>query len=129
MNEIQLQFLRKIEQLSDLLRYPQPTTGLIIKGIWSASLHWCGGEPFEDAEDFAYHRFSWRVKDNLAPDARLDRALQLLASSIPLGMVVFHDLEAQLDDPAEHAAANGFVDYLASQDFDLRLYTPRLTAA
>ena len=83
MNSIQLQFLRKIEDISNLLRYPQPTTGMLIKGIWAASLHWSGGQLFEDAEDFAYHRFSWRVKDNLAPDARLDRALQLLASSIP----------------------------------------------
>ena len=105
MTHIQQQFLRKIEDLSDLLRYPQPTIGLIIKGIWSASQHWSGGQPFEDAEDFAYHRFSWRVQDNLAPDARLDRALQLLASSVPLGMLVFRDLEAQLDDPAEHDGA------------------------
>ncbi len=78
---------------------------MILKGIWAASQHWSGGQPFQDAEDFAYGRFSWRVKDNLAPDARLDRALQLLASSIPLGMFVFRDLEAQLDDPAEHDAA------------------------
>ena len=105
MNEIQLQFLRKIENISNLLRYPQPTTGMLLKGIWTASLHWSGGELFEEAEDFAFHRFSWRVKDNLAPDARLDRALQLLASSVPLGMLVFRDLEAQLDDPAEHDAA------------------------
>ncbi len=129
MNTIQQQFLLKIEQLSTLLRYPQPTTGLIIKGIWAASQHWSGGELFDEAEDFAYHRFSWRVKDNLAPDARLDRALQLLAGSIPLGMLVFHDLEAQLDDPAEHAAAEGFIDHLASLGFDLQLYMPRLTAA
>ena len=128
MNHLQQQFLRKIEQLSDLLRYPQPTTGLIIKGTWAASQHWSGGQPFEDAEDFAYHRFSWRVKDNLAPDARLDRALQLLASSIPLGMLVFRDLEAQLDDPAEHAAAESFIDHLASLGFDLRLYMPRAVA-
>jgi hypothetical protein len=129
MNQIQPQFLHKIEQLSALLHYPQPTTGLLIKGIWAASLHWCGGQPFQDAEDFAYGRFSWRVKDNLAPDARLDRALQLLASSIPLGMLVFRDLQAQLDDPTEHVAANSFVDYLASLDFDLRLYMPQMTAA
>ncbi len=129
MNTIQQQFLRKIEDISNLLRYPQPTTGMLIKGIWAASQHWSGGQSFEDAEDFAFHRFSWRVKDNLAPDARLDKALQLLASSIPLGMLVFHDLEAQLDDPAENDAANSFIDHLASQDFDLRLYTPRLTAA
>ena len=128
MNTIQLQFLRKIEQLSNLLRYPQPTTGMIIKGIRAASQHWSGGQPFEDAEDFAYGRFSWRVKDNLAPDARLDRALQLLASSIPLGMLVFRDLEAQLDDPAEHDAAESFIDHLASLDFDLRLYMPRAVA-
>ena len=128
MNEIQLQFLRKIEQLSDLLRYPQPTTGMIIKGIWAASQHWSGGECFEDAEDFAYGRFSWRVTDNLAPDARLDKALQLLASSIPLGMFVFRDLGARLDAPAEHAAAESFIDHLASLGFDLRLYMPREVA-
>ncbi len=69
------------------------------------------------------------MKDNLAPDARLDKALQLLASSIPLGMLVFRDLDAQLDDPAEPDAAESFVDYLASLDFNLRLYMPRLTAA
>ena len=128
MNAIQLQFLRKIEEISNLLRYPQPTTGLIIKGIWSATQHWSGGQPFEDAEDFAYGRFSWRVTDNLAPDARLDRALQLLASSIPLGMLVFCDLEARLDDPAEHDTATSFVDCLASLGFDLRLYMPRAVA-
>ena len=72
-----------------------------------------GGQSFEDAEDFAYGRFSWRVTDDLAPDARLDKALQLLASSIALGMFAFRDLEARLDDPAEHAAANSFIDYLA----------------
>jgi hypothetical protein len=129
MDEIQLQFLRKIEQISNLLRYPQPTTGMLIKGIWSATHHWSGGQPFQDAEDFAYGRFSWRVKDNLAPDARLDRALQLLASSIPLGMLVFRDLEARLDDPAEHAAAESFIDHLASLGFDLQLYMPRYAAA
>ncbi len=125
MNAIQQQFLRKIEQLSNLLCYPEPTTGLIIKGIWAATQHWSGGESFEEAEDFAYGRFSWRVTDNLAPDARLDRALQLLAGSIPLGMLVFRDLEAQLDDPAEHSAANSFIDHLALLDCDLRPYMPR----
>ncbi len=129
MNTIQLQFLRRIEDIANLLKYPQPTIGLIIKGIWAATMHYSGGQPFEDAEDFAFHRFSWRVKDNLAPDARLDRALQLLASSIPLGMFVFRDLGARLDAPAEHAAAESFIDHLASLGFDLRLYTPRLTAA
>ena len=129
MNHLQQQFLLKIEQLSSQLRYPQPTTGMLIKAIWSASLHWSGGEPFEDAEDFAYGRFSWRVQDNLVPDARLDKALQLLASGVPLGMLVFRDLDAQLDDPAEHDAANSFLDYLTLLDCDLRLYTPRLTAA
>jgi hypothetical protein len=128
MNEIQLQFLRKIEQLSNLLRYPQPTTALIIKGLWGASQHWSGGQSFEDAEDFAYHRFSWRVQDNLVPDAHLDRALQLPASSVPLGMLVFRDLEARLDDPAEHDAAESFIDHLASLGFDLRLYMPRAVA-
>ncbi len=58
MTHIQQQFLRKIEDLSDLLRYPQPTIGLIIKGIWSATQHWSGGQSFQDAEDFAYDRFS-----------------------------------------------------------------------
>ena len=129
MNTIQQQFLRKIEDLSNLLRYPQPTTGLIIKGIWAATMHWAGGEPFENAEDFAYQRFSWRVTDNLAPDARLDKALQLLASSVPLGMLVFRDLNSQLDDPAEHAAATTFVDHLASLGFDPRLYVPQLMVA
>ncbi len=128
MNTIQQQFLHKVEQLSDLLRYPQPTAGLIIKGIWSASLHWSGGQPFEDTEDFAYGRFSWRVTDDLAPDARLDRALQLLASSVPLGMFVFRDLNAQHDDPAEHIAAEGFIDHLASLGFDPRPYMPRAVA-
>ncbi len=128
MNTIQQQFLRKIEQLSNLLRYPEPTIGLIIKGIWAATMHWAGGEPFENAEDFAYQRFSWRVTDNLAPDAHLDKALQLLASSVPLGMLVFRDLNAQLDDPAEHDAAESFLDYLASLDFDPRLYLPREVA-
>ena len=125
MNAIQLQFLRKIEEISNLLRYPQPTTAMIIKGIRTASQHWSGGQLFQDAEDFAYGRFSWRVRDNLAPDARLDRALQLLAGSIPLGMLVFRDLEAQLDDPAEHDAAESFIDHLASLDFDLRPYMPQ----
>jgi hypothetical protein len=129
MNELQLQFLRKIEDISNLLRYPQPTTALILKGIWSATQHWSGGQPFEDAEDLAYERFSWRVKDNLAPDVRLDKALQLLASSIPLGMLAFRVLEAQLDDPTEHDAAERFLDHLASLDFDLRLYMPQLAAA
>ena len=129
MNTIQQQFLLKIEDISNLLKYPQPTIGMLLKCIWAASQHWSGGEPFEHAEDFAYHRFSWRVKDNLAPDTRLDGALQLLASSIPLGMLVFHNLEAQLDDPAEHAAAESLIDHLASLGFDLRLYMPRLTAA
>jgi hypothetical protein len=128
MNTIQQQFLRKIEDISNLLRYPQPTTGLLIKGIWSASQHWSGGEPFEDSEDFAYGRFSWRVEDNLAPDVRLDRALQLLAASIPLGMFVFRDIEARLDDPAEHDAAESFIDHLASLDFDLRPYMPGAVA-
>jgi hypothetical protein len=128
MNHLQQQFLLKIEQLSSQLRYPQPTTGLIIKGIWAASLHWSGGQLFQDAEDFAYGRFSWRVKDNLAPDARLDRALQLLASSIPLGMLVFRDLQARLDDPAEHVAAESFLDHLALLGFDLRPYMPRAVA-
>ncbi len=128
MNTIQQQFLRKIEDLSDLLRYPQPTTGLIIKGIWGASLHWSGGQLFQDAEDFAYGRFSWRVRDNLAPDARLDEALRLLAGSIPLGMLVFRDLEARLDDLAEHDAAESFIDHLALLDFDLRPYMPRAIA-
>ena len=128
MNTIRQQFLRKIEDLSNLLRYPQPTTGLLIKGIWAATQHWSGGQSFEDAEDFAYDRFSWRVKDNLAPDARLDRALQLLASSVPLGMLIFRDLEARRDDPAEHAAADNFIDHLASLGFDLRLYMPRAVA-
>jgi hypothetical protein len=128
MNALQQQFLRKIEQLSSQLRYPQPTTALILKGIWSATQHWSGGQPFEDAEDLAYERFSWRVKDNLAPDARLDKALQLLASSIPLGMLAFRVLEAQLDDPTEHAAATDSIDHLASLDFDLRLYMPQVGA-
>ena len=128
MNELQLQFLHKIEQLSALLRYPQPTTGLIIKGIWAAYQHWAGGQSFQEAEDFAYHRFSWRVKDSLASDARIEKALQLLASSIPLGMLVFRDLDAQLDDPAKHAAAESFIDHLASLDFDLRLYMPLAVA-
>ncbi len=128
MNTIQQQFLCKIEQISDILRYPQPTTGLIIKGIWAASQHHRGGQPFQDAEDFAYDRFSWRVQDNLAPDARLDKPLQLLASSIPLGILVCRDLEAQHDDPAEHDAANSFIDHLASLGFDLRPYMPRAVA-
>ena len=38
MNTIQQQFLRKIEDLSNLLRYPQPTTGLIIKATWAATI-------------------------------------------------------------------------------------------
>ncbi len=58
MNHLQQQFLLKIEQLSTLLRYPQPTTGMLLKGIWSATQHWSGGQPFQDAEDFAYGRFS-----------------------------------------------------------------------
>jgi len=128
MNTLQQQFLRKIEDISNLLKYQQPTIGLIIKGIWAATQHWSGGQPFEDAEEFAYGRFSWRVTDNLAPDARLDRALQLLASSVPLGMLVFRDLDAQLDDPAEHDAAENFIDHLASLGFDLRLYMPRAVA-
>ncbi len=128
MNTIQQQFLRKIEEISDLLRYPQPTASMLIKGIWAASQHWSGGQPFEDAEDFVYNRFTWRVKENLTPDARLDRALQLLASSIPLGMLVFRDLSVQLDDPAEHDAANSFIDHLASLDFDLRPHMPREVA-
>jgi hypothetical protein len=128
MNTIQQQFLRKIEDISNVLKYQQPTIGLIIKGIWAASQHWSGGECFEDAEDFAYGRFSWRVTDNLAPDARLDKALQLLAGSVPLGMLVFRDLDAQLDDPAEHDAAETFIDCLASLGFDLRLYMPRAVA-
>ncbi len=128
MNTLQQQFLRKLEELSNLLRYPQPTTGMLLKGVWTTSLRWSGGQPFEDAEEFAYGRFSWRVKDNLAPDARLDRALQLLASSIPLGMLVFRDLEAHLDDPAEHDAAENFIDHLASLGFDLRPYMPRAVA-
>lgn len=129
MNPLQQQFLRRIEQLSDLLKYQQPTLGLIIKAIWAASLHWSGGQSFEDAEDFAYQRFSWRVKDNLAPDAHLDRALQLLASGIPLGMLVFRDLQVQLDDPAEHAFVESFLDFVASLGFELRLYMPQMTAA
>ncbi len=129
MNTIQQQFLCKIEQISDILRYPQPTPGLIIKGIWAASQHHRGGQPFQDAEDFAYDRFSWRVQDNLAPDARLDRALQLLASCIPLGMIAVRDLNARLDDPAEHNAAESFIDHLASLGFDLRPYMPRAVAA
>ena len=128
MNTIQQHFLLRIEQISNLLRYPQPTIGLLIKGIWSATMHWSGGQPFQDAEGFAYDRFSWRVTDNLAPDARSDKALQLLASSIPLGMFVFRDLDARLDDPAEHAAANSFIDHLASLGFDLRPYMPRAVA-
>jgi hypothetical protein len=128
MNTIQQQFLRKIEEISDLLKYEQPTTGMLLKGIWAATQHWSGGQPFEDAEDFAYGRFSWRVTDNLAPDARLDRALQLLASSIPLGMLAFRNLEAQLDDPAEHDAVENFIDHLASLGFDLRVYVPRAVA-
>ncbi len=67
--------------------------------------------------------------DNLAPDACLDEALRLLASSIPLGMLVFRDLQAQLDDPAEHAFVESFLDYLASLGLDLRLYMPQMTAA
>ena len=43
-------------------------------------------------------------------------------------MFVFRDLEARLDDPAEHDAANSFIDHLASLDFDLRLYMPQTTA-
>ena len=101
---------------------------MLIKGIRTASLHWCGGQPFEDAEDFAYGRFGWRVKDDLALDARLERALQLLASSVPLGMLVFRDLNAPHDDPAEHDAAGSFIDYLALLGFDLRLYMPQLAA-
>ncbi len=128
MNHLQQQFLLKIEQLSNLLRYPQPTTGMLLKGVWTTSLRWSGGEPFEDAEDFTYHRFSWRVKDNLAPDARLDEALRLLASSVPLGMLAFRNLEAQLDDPAEHDAVESFIDHFASLDFDLRPYMPRAVA-
>ena len=128
MNTLQQQFLRKLEELSNLLRYPQPTTGMLLKGIWAASQHWSGGQSFEDAEDFAYGRFSWRVTDNLAPDAHLDKALQLLASSVPLGMLVFRDLDAQLDDPAEHDAVENFIDHLASLGFDLRVYVPRAVA-
>jgi len=129
MNHLQQQFLRKIEQLSSQLRFPQPTTAMLIKAIWRASLHWSGGEPFEDFEDFGHQRFSWRIKDDLAPDARLDRALQLLASSIPLGMLAFHDLDAQLDDLTEHNGAISFIDYLALLGFDLRLHMPRYAAA
>ena len=129
MNTLQQQFLRKVEDLSNLLKYPQPTIGMLIKGIWTASLRWSGGQLFEEAENFAYDRFSWRVQDNLAPDARLDRALQLLASCIPLGMIAFRDLNARLDDPAEHNAAESFIDHLASLGFDLRPYMPRAVAA
>ncbi len=128
MNAIQQQFLRKIEDLSNLLQYPQPTAGMLLKGIWAASQRWSGGQLFEDAEDFAFQRFSWRVKDNLAPDARIDEALRLLASSVALGMFVFRDLEARLDDPGEHAAAESFIDLLALLDFDLRPYMPRAIA-
>ena len=96
MNQIQQQFLRKIEAairstvISAAHDRPDYQRHL---GCQSTLVR---RQSFEDAEDFAYHRFSWRVKDNLAPDARLDRALQLLASSIPLGMLVFRDLKPSL---------------------------------
>ena len=41
-------------------------------------------------------------------------------------MLVFRDINVQLDDPAEQVAADSFLDYLALLDFDLRLYMPQL---
>ena len=94
-------------------------TGLVVR--MNAGDFWLrGGQLFEDAEHFTYQHFSWRVKDDLAPEARLDEALRVLAGSIALGMIAFRDLDAQLDDPAEHSAAAHFIDHVASLGLELK---------
>jgi hypothetical protein len=129
MNQFQIQFLTKINGLSSSLRFTEPTIAMLIKSIWSASKDWRGGQPFEDAENFVYQRFWWRVKEDLGPDVRLDKALRLLASSIPLGILVFRDLDDKLDDPAARDDISCFLDYVASLGFDPRHYGPRYAVA
>ena len=49
---------------------------------------------FEECEDFAHNRLSWRVRDDLVSRSSQDEAQQLLAAIVPLGMQVFRQLDA-----------------------------------
>jgi hypothetical protein len=44
------------------------------------------GRRQQDAEDFAWHRAEWRVRDGLVDPEQTDEALRLLGSIIRLGM-------------------------------------------
>ena len=59
------QFLAKIHQLSGLLKYSEPTMGMLVKAIFMACAGWQGGASFAYCEDSTFQRFSWRVKDDL----------------------------------------------------------------
>lgn len=122
---LQLRFLAKIQQLSDLLEYPQPTISMLVKAIFIASARWRGGASFAYCEDSTFQRFSWRVKDDLAPQCRLDRALQLLATGIPIGMRLFRQFDASARDPDKHGQTDGFIARLAWTGFDPRFYMPQ----
>ena len=119
---LERQFLAKIQQLSGLLKYPEPTTGMLVKAIFIASARWRGGATFAYCENYTFQQFSWRVKDELASQCRLDRAWQLLATSIPLGMRLFHQLDVSTRDPDKHGQVDGFIARLAWTGFDPRFY-------
>ena len=119
---LQQQFLAQIHELSGLLKYTEPTMGMLVKAIFIASARWRGGASFAYCEDYTFQRFSWRVKDDLAPKCRLDRAWQLLATSIPLGMHLFHELDVSAHDPDNQGQVDGFIARLAWTGFDPRFY-------
>jgi hypothetical protein len=44
------------------------------------------GADYEDAEDFAWHRAEWRVRDGVVDPEQTEEALRLLRSIIQIGM-------------------------------------------
>lgn len=120
----QTYFLFLLQRLADLLadhNRPAPMLYTILKEVRLASARWQGGEPFEDCYDFSLRRLVWRVEEAVASKSDLHSAVQILAYIVPLGMLLFRDIDA-CADPYGQPFVAGFVAALGRVGFDLRLH-------
>ena len=77
-----------VQQLTDLLDPCEAscTIDVLLHDLQQAVQAGSEGADYEDAEDFAWHRAEWRVRDGVVDPKQTEEALRLLRSIIQIGM-------------------------------------------
>jgi hypothetical protein len=80
-------FEQQVQQLTDLLDPCEAccTIDVLLRDVQQAVQAGSEGADYEDAEDFAWHRAEWRVRDGVVDPEQTEEALRLLRAIIQIG--------------------------------------------